>query len=178
MIGHIPEMIGTGVAGLKIEGRMKGINYLATTVKVYREAIDSFCNNPEEYAMQSEWVRELGLISNRGYCTGFYFGDPGQIIPNYGDDIHTPHTFLAKVTGGSIGGKVAVQVRNKLFQGDRVDVIRPGHSVKRDVIGAIADAQGHRVEYAQPGSDVSVTLSCDCAPNDLIRRAREDQKTG
>jgi putative protease len=171
MIGHIPEMIRAGIVALKIEGRMKGINYLATTVNVYREAIDSFCNDPESYQTQPEWVRELGRISNRGYCTGFYFGDPIQVIPNYRDDINTPHTFVAKVTGESSGQTVAIQVRNKLFQGDRVDIIRPGCPVKKDVIGAIIDSEGHLAEYAQPGSNVSVTLSCKCRPNDLIRRA-------
>ncbi len=170
MIGHIPEMIRAGIVALKIEGRMKGINYLATTVNVYREAIDSFCNDPESYRIQPEWGRELDRISNRGYCTGFYFGDPGQLIPNYRDDINTPHTFVAKVTGESSGQTVAIQVRNKLFRGDRVDIIRPGCPVKQDVIGSIIDSEGRFAEYAQPGSTVSVNLSCQCRPNDLIRR--------
>ena len=42
MIEHIPAMIDSGVSALKIEGRMKGINYLASVVKVYREAIDRY----------------------------------------------------------------------------------------------------------------------------------------
>ncbi|RLC30936.1 MAG: U32 family peptidase, partial [Deltaproteobacteria bacterium] len=125
MIGHIPEMVRAGIAAFKIEGRMKGINYLASTVKVYREAIDSFCNDPEGYATQPEWVSELNSISNRGYCTGFYFGDPRQVVPNYLDTGNTAHTFLAKVTGESTGHAVSVQVRNKLFMGDRVEIIRP-----------------------------------------------------
>ena len=42
LLRRLPELIATGVTSLKIEGRMKGINYLASTVKVYREAMDLF----------------------------------------------------------------------------------------------------------------------------------------
>jgi len=52
MIEHIPEMVESGVASLKIEGRMKGIHYLASTVKTYREAIDAFLKNPENYRVK------------------------------------------------------------------------------------------------------------------------------
>ncbi len=170
MIEHVPEMIRSGITALKIEGRMKGINYLASTVKVYREAIDSFCNDPEGYMTQPEWVSELGSISNRGYCTGFYFGDPGQVIPNYLDDGNTSHTFVAKVIGESIGQVANIQVRNKLFRGDRVEIIRARGPVKKDIIRSITDSDGNPAEHAQPGSNVSVELSCACRPNDLIRR--------
>jgi len=159
-----------GVAALKIEGRMKGIHYLATTVKVYREAIDSFCNDAEGYTTQPGWVSELNSISNRGYCTGFYLGDPRQVIPNYLDVGNTAHTFVAKVTGESTGQTVSIQVRNKLFRGDRIEIIRPEGPVQKDIIRAITDLQGNPAEYAQPGSNVSVALSCACRPNDLIRR--------
>jgi len=37
MIDHVSEMIEAGITSFKIEGRLKGINYLATVVKTYRE---------------------------------------------------------------------------------------------------------------------------------------------
>jgi putative protease len=51
MIEHMPAMIESGVSALKIEGRMKGINYLASVVKVYREAIDRYFQDPMGYAV-------------------------------------------------------------------------------------------------------------------------------
>lgn len=79
MIEHVPEMIEAGICSLKIEGRMKGINYVASAVKVYREAIDSYYTNPNSYTVKNSWVEELAEISCRGYCTGFYFNDPGEV---------------------------------------------------------------------------------------------------
>ena len=49
MIEHIPEMIAAGISALKIEGRMKGINYLASVVKIYREAIDAYDLSTADY---------------------------------------------------------------------------------------------------------------------------------
>ncbi|MGD8445919.1 MAG: peptidase U32 family protein, partial [Desulfobacterales bacterium] len=54
MIEHIPAMIDAGVAALKIEGRMKGINYLASVLKVYREAIDWYSRDPAGYRVKPE----------------------------------------------------------------------------------------------------------------------------
>ena len=116
MIRHIPEIINTGASSLKIEGRMKGINYVASAVKVYREAIDSYYESPAEYTVKDEWIDELSRISNRGYCTGFYFGNTNETIPNYMDiKPATERTFIGKVTGVENGNVVVFVVRNKFF---------------------------------------------------------------
>jgi len=75
MIEHIPELIDAGVTSFKIEGRMKSAYYAAAVTNAYRHAID--------YALEGEalpqvWIDELNKVSHRPYCTGFYYGDPGQ----------------------------------------------------------------------------------------------------
>ena len=42
MIEHIPELVEAGVDSFKIEGRMKSLHYVASVVKTYRQAVDSF----------------------------------------------------------------------------------------------------------------------------------------
>lgn len=59
MIEHIPEMIKAGIDSLKIEGRMKGINYLAPVVKTYREAIDRYYENPSLSGINDNWAKDL-----------------------------------------------------------------------------------------------------------------------
>jgi putative protease len=87
MIEHLPNDRHRHLCALKIEGRMKSIHYLAGVVKVYREAIDAWYENPETYRVRKRWLKELAAISHRGYCTGFYFGDPQQTAANL-DDAH------------------------------------------------------------------------------------------
>ncbi len=170
MIEHIPSMIDSGITSLKIEGRMKGINYVASTVKVYREAIDAYYENPENYKVKKEWIKELNQISHRGYCNGFYLGGPEQIIPNFYDHKNTGYQFVGKVIKDTDGKNVSIEVRNKLFEGDEVEILTVRGLARKDKIYSIIDENGEAVEFAQPGSRVTVALAESCSKNDLLRR--------
>lgn len=171
MIEHIPQLIQAGLDAIKIEGRMKGIHYLATTVKTYRSAIDAYYTDPSNYHTAPEWMEELCKISNRGYCTGFYFGDPEQIKPNYRKgDWESKPVFVGKVIGASGPDGVAVEVRNKIFEGESVEVLRKQGPTISDRIHGIIDTAGEPIPFAQPGSLVNLVLRQPCSPNDLLRR--------
>ena len=66
---------------MKIEGRMKSVNYVAGVVKVYREAIDSYFENPKNFTIRAEWLEELDKVAHRPYTSGFFISDgaPTQI---------------------------------------------------------------------------------------------------
>jgi putative protease len=173
MIEHIRELIESGIDSLKIEGRMKSVNYLASTVKVYREAIDSYYSSPENYKIIPRWIEELASINNRGYCTGFYFGDPDQVLPNYTKNKPTDaHLFLAKVIQKAGDHKVHLEVRNKIFKGESIEILKRKGPVVKDKIIDISDSEGQSLPFAQPGNKVTVLLNNECFPNDLIRRVK------
>jgi putative protease len=170
MIDHIPELMTSGINSFKIEGRMKGINYLATTVKIYREAIDAFLEDAENYRVKKEWLEELSKINLRGYCTGFYFGDPAQVTANYSKEKPPARQrFAGKIldTTGQAGTRV--EIRNKVFQGDKVEIFRRNGPSAHDRINAIIDADGHQLPFAQPQSRVNLVMLGNYASNDLIR---------
>ena len=54
-----------GIDSFKIEGRMKGINYVSGVTKVYREAIDSMSSG-RPFRVEPRWIRELSMFSSRG----------------------------------------------------------------------------------------------------------------
>ncbi|HSO19245.1 MAG TPA: U32 family peptidase C-terminal domain-containing protein, partial [Desulfosarcina sp.] len=169
MIEHIPEMIGAGIRSLKIEGRMKSIHYLAGVVKVYREAIDAWYRDPENYRVEPHWLTELAAISHRGYCTGFYFGDPDQTAANTGNLIHPGFRFVAKVLERLPGGGAIALVKNKLFSGDVVDVLAPRTAARTDRINRIVDGHGNAQALAQPGTEVILHLDTPPERLDLLR---------
>jgi putative protease len=173
MIAHLPEMIAAGVTSFKIEGRMKGIHYLASVVKVYREALDRCYAEPGNYRVEEAWIRELGQVSHRQYSTGFYFNDPDQTIPNFEQTRsfhHADHRFIAKITAPAKNGKTPVEVRNKILQGEPVSVLPAAGPARPDTLAAIWDDQGNEVAFAQPGARVWVSLSNTYERHDLIRR--------
>lgn len=170
MIEHLPEMINAGICSLKIEGRMKSIHYLAGVVKVYREAIDAWYGDPGTWRVRNRWLAELSAISHRGYCTGFYFGDPDQTAANLDDVIHPGYRFVAKVLGQTPDGGSRVLVKNKIVSGDAVDILTPGAPTRQDTIQRIVDAHGAAQPLAQPGSTVILYLGRPAGALDLIRR--------
>ena len=68
---HIPALIESGVASLKIEGRMKSADYVYTVTKIYRTLLD------EERAANAEEKEALRRAFSRGGFTDAYFkGNP------------------------------------------------------------------------------------------------------
>ena len=79
MIEHIPELVDTGVASFKIEGRARSPDYGAMVTGVYRQAIDRYFENPDDYKVDPSWIERLSEVFNRGFDTGFYFNQPYEI---------------------------------------------------------------------------------------------------
>jgi U32 family peptidase len=172
MIAHVPEMIRAGIRSLKIEGRMKGIHYLATVVKVYREAIDAWYANPEDFKADPAWLKELLRISHRGYCTGFYFGDPDQITPNFDDykSFHD-HVFLAEIIEVPEDGSVICHIRNKIQKGDAVEILTRKGPARADTVRDLFDLSGTPLDFTQTGTHVRILLNGRYDVHDLIRKA-------
>lgn len=74
MIEFIPEIVKTGARSIKIEGRMKQPEYVAVVINNYRKAIDSYYENPNDFFIDEEVIRELDQSFNRGTSSGHYFG--------------------------------------------------------------------------------------------------------
>ena len=171
MIEHIPEVIQAGIASLKIEGRMKGIHYLASTVKVYREAIDAWYADPKGYRTEPAWLTELGRINNRGYCTGFYFDDPDQAAPNLQNRKPDPGArFVGKVLDVAPAVPPLVGVRNKIQLGDQLEILPAKGPTRACTVNGIVTESGDAAQVAQPGDTIRLSVSAACSKMDLIRR--------
>jgi U32 family peptidase len=173
MIEHIPEMAVSGIDSFKIEGRMKGINYLASTVKVYREALDTYYRNPDNYQMKPQWREELSKVATREFCTGFFFENPAETMPFYEADKSINHQlFIGKILQSVNHTKALVEVRNKVFKGEEVEFLTQKGPSRKDVILDMATSNGDKLEYAQPGSIITISFNNKCFTNELIRRSR------
>ena len=171
MIGHIPAMIESGLSALKIEGRMKGINYLASTVKVYREAIDTYYCDPERYMLNQRWLSELDRVNNRGFNTGFYFGNPSANTANdRGAAPGKNWLLVGKVEEAGHSPVSKIDVRNKIKTGDTIEILQPGSAIRRDSIIEMHDSDGHPTAVAQPGMKVYLKLGHPVNTNDLLRK--------
>ena len=69
MANRIPELISTGAASLKIEGRMKSPEYVHGVVKIYRRLLDEKRNATREENLELEEI-----FSRDGFTTGYFDG--------------------------------------------------------------------------------------------------------
>lgn len=70
---EIPRLANAPVASLKIEGRMKSPEYVATVVSTYRRALDAAAAG--SFVPNKAAERDLVLAFNREFTRGYLFGD-------------------------------------------------------------------------------------------------------
>jgi putative protease len=126
LLEHLPEIVSSGVSSLKVEGRMKGINYVASVLRVYRQALDEYWASPADYHCRPEWMEELSKLSHRGYTTGFLFGAPRNVGQEYHSAYIRSHEFVGLVEEARDDGSAVIGVRNRIARGDRLEVAGPG----------------------------------------------------
>jgi len=172
MIDHIPELVETGVDALKIEGRMKGLHYVATVAKVYRDALDHYFASPQDFAPDSKWQEELSKVSHRPYHTGFYFGMPEQVDPN-----ETRHYLQPCLLAGVVldydsdSGMALVEQRNKFVAGESLEVLTPRGEPFTLHVRSLYDLDGNEVDAApHPRQNLWLPVPRELKYLDLLRK--------
>jgi len=169
MIEHLDKLADAGINSFKIEGRMKGINYVAGVVKTYREAVDSLRERP--FRIKEQWMQELSMSSNRGYTTGMFFGmqDDAGYAHNDEKAYRMSHELVGVVRSVS-NGKTVVALRNNLKIGDKVEFLSTGLDNKTLHITEMQDENGQPIEAARNENVVSIPSIPGIREHDLIRR--------
>ncbi|MEW8044620.1 MAG: U32 family peptidase [gamma proteobacterium symbiont of Phacoides pectinatus] len=74
----LPDLMRSGVVAIKIEGRQRSPVYVAQVARVWRAAIDACRRDPEHFRPRSEWMAELGKVSEGTQTTLGAYSRPWQ----------------------------------------------------------------------------------------------------
>ncbi|MDD2364678.1 MAG: U32 family peptidase [Desulfuromonadaceae bacterium] len=117
-IDMIPELVKAGVKSLKIEGRMKSAEYVASVVEAYRTVLDAPAKSEREALAAAKQILKYSF--GRTPTKGF-------IASQQPDDIANPWQkggtgrFVGKIK--SLGGKsLTFETRDPIYVGDRLRV--------------------------------------------------------
>ncbi|WP_459128813.1 peptidase U32 family protein [Guggenheimella bovis] len=137
----LPEVIKTGVMSLKIEGRNKTEFYVASVVRVYREALRRL---EAGNFVTEDLEEELNKLSHRTYSTGFFEG-PAKSggASGYIND----YDFLATVLDVQ-DHMVLVEQRGKFSVGDEIEIFGPDYRSVRFTLQKLYDQVKNERESA------------------------------
>jgi putative protease len=164
LINRLPELIETGVDSLKIEGRMKGIFYVAGVVRAYRAALDWIREHrdPDGWVqghrpeIPSRFMEELKPLGSRGYTENFLDGPPDSDDMLYHGG-SADQTFSPAAVVVQAGKKPLLRVGHILRPGDRLEYMETGLGITRFEVIEVLDREGRKIKQALGGDIVSVT---------------------
>ncbi len=120
-IEDINKVIDAGVHSLKIEGRMKRAEYVATVIGSYRETIDNYLSTKKMNVSQ-ETVSDLYTIFNRKFTKGLLLGEVGidnmnsQLPNNQGLYVGTVLDYNKRAK------RLKLRLENTLKKGDGINL--------------------------------------------------------
>lgn len=131
-IAHLPELVGAGVASLKIEGRMKNPDYVFNVVRVWRRALDMVRDGVWDAGAVAALERELGRSFNRGFTDAYLRGRSGAELMSFERAINQGVRVGRLVAVGH--EEVTVELDAAVSAGDTLEIrFYPGADARPDV---------------------------------------------
>ncbi|NLD36457.1 MAG: U32 family peptidase [Desulfatiglans sp.] len=162
----IPELIEAGIASVKIEGRMKSIHYLATVVSFYRQILDG------KRFTKEQGLEMLNRVPNRGLSTGFmkgYIDKNDYQIEESGSCSES--VFVGNITEERYDGKPVLEVRNKIFAGEELEVLNTDGSITQIKMSLpLITKNGHRLDEVNHSQ--FILIDEELVPYTILRRIK------
>jgi putative protease len=142
----LPDLIRSGVASLKIEGRLKSPEYVANITRVYRQALDQAMAGEQFETREAHYDLEMGF--SRGLYTGWFRGINNQELA---------HARFGKKRGVYLGEVTRVQ-RDRVFV-NLAGPLKPGDGVVFDAGHPDQEEEGGRVyTISNAGAETAISF--------------------
>ena len=162
----LPSLLASGVSALKIEGRMKSPEYVATVVSVYRAALDRAVADPDSYAAtEAEWEM-LEEAFSRGFSEAYLSDVRDDRMMSYSRP-NNRGVLVGRVASTGRGA-ATITLDRALEKGDRIE-LWTGAGRFAQVVGDL-EIDGHRCVVAPAGSQATIALEHSVRTGDRVFR--------
>jgi putative protease len=171
----IDMILDTGVDSLKIEGRGRSPEYVYTTTKAYRTAIDAYHSGRLTKNLKENLIKDLKKVYNKGFSTGFYLGVPlNEWANSYGSKATQRKTYIGDI--GKFYKKINVaeiKVKANSFKvGDKI-MIQGKTTGVRELTAKSIQFNHKNIEVAEKGKNVALMLGFEARPKDKVFKITE-----
>lgn len=143
LMPRLAEVLESCPDSLKIEGRNRSEYYVGSVVHAYRNAIDEYYKDPQNFD-SGVFMNALNILESRGYTTAFFDGPLPDTAHNFETTRSSSDFQAAGVIIANDGLAITLELRNELKCGDTLHFILP------DMIQPI-DINLHHVQNAKNG---------------------------
>ena len=162
----ISELCRIGIDSFKIEGRLRGSDYIFKTARAYRMLID----HPDEPEAVSEAVKLLDSSAMRSTSTGFYFPE------NHKNIINSRKSGIFGIEAGTVeqskNGYLSLKTSARLHLGDRLRAVND----KDDITFSLTKLEENRrnVVRCKAGSHVVIGIAPNVKVNSKLFKIGEN----
>lgn len=170
-IDFLDKVIEAGVKVLKIEGRGRAADYVYTTVKCYREAVDAIKEGTYTQEKIDTWKEKLTSVYNRGFWDGYYLGKKiGEWSNQYGSVATEKKIYIGK--GQKYFEKIGVgeflMESHDLQTGDKIIITGPTTGYIELIATEIRADDGTVIPKANKGDVISIAIPEKIRPSDKL----------
>jgi len=170
-IDFLDKIAEAGVRVLKIEGRGRAADYVYTTTRCYREAVDAIENGSYTPENIEKWKNQLSEVYNRGFWDGYYLGRKmGEWSEVNGSLATTRKIYIGKGVKyfDKIGVGEFLLESHEIKTGDRIIVTGPTTGLIESVASEIRLDSGEIVQKAGKGNTISLKIEEKIRPSDKL----------
>lgn len=121
-LDYLPSLINSGVKCLKIEGRMKSPEYVATVTRIYRKYID-LAYSKNDFVVEPEDRKTLLQVFNRGMSSSGHLDNSTNKNLVYKEKPNNMGLFIGTITKYNANkGHITIKLQEKLCIGDTISV--------------------------------------------------------
>lgn len=172
LIPYIKEMIDLGVNSFKVEGRMRGIYYIATVILCYRRMIDRLKSQSLTIEEAKYYLKILNRCANRESTPQFFHKVPTEEEQYFlGRKEESNQDFLGIVLDYDEKTKIAtIEERNYFKNGDVVEFFGPNIETFTQTINTIYDETMQSIDAANhPKMIIKLKITTPLEKYDMMR---------
>ncbi len=159
-LDFLDQVIDSGIKVLKIEGRGRAPEYVATVIKAYREAIDAYYEGTFTPEKITQWMSALHTVYNRGFWSGYYLGQKlGEWSKESGSNATQKKVYIGKGVHYFPKAKIGefkIEAYD-LKKGDKILITGPSTGVQELEVEDMM-VNDERIEKATKGDSLTLKL--------------------
>ncbi|MBO4672335.1 MAG: U32 family peptidase [Alphaproteobacteria bacterium] len=172
LMPRLAEVLDAAPDSLKIEGRNRSEYYVGSVVRAYRNAMDAWARDPDNFN-PDEFMADLNVLESRGYTTAFFDGPLPDTAHNYQTTKSDSKYRAAGVITAVDDKNIVLELRNEIVAGDEITFLLPHDKFTIRLDKIINAKNGDVLPKMSAGQGNALVISRDVIPEQYLPHCQQ-----